>query len=75
VEIAPTEPNGHDSLADALLAANRLDEAEGEYKKALEVSPQFFFSWAASPRPARSARTGRAPTELCRVCQGCAVAL
>jgi tetratricopeptide (TPR) repeat protein len=44
-EAAPNEPNAHDSLADALLASSRYDEAETEYKKALEVSPSFWFSW------------------------------
>ena len=45
-EVAPTEPNAHDSLADALLANNQLDEALAEYQSALDTSKgQFVWSW------------------------------
>lgn len=43
--MAPNEPNAYDSLGDALLAANRLEDAEAQFKKALEVSPRFWQSW------------------------------
>ena len=47
VENAPNEPNGHDSLADALLANNQLDEAGSEYQKAIDISAgKFWFSWS-----------------------------
>ena len=45
IRVAPNEPNAYDSLGDALLAANRLEDAEAQFKKALEVSPRFWQSW------------------------------
>jgi tetratricopeptide (TPR) repeat protein len=41
----PQEPNPQDSLGEALLAAGRFDEAEAAYRKALELSPEFFGAW------------------------------
>lgn len=44
VELAPDEPNPHDSLADALIGANRLAEAEAEYGKAA-ATVDFAIAW------------------------------
>lgn len=41
----PNEPNPYDSLAEALMAAGRFDEAEETYQKALSVAPNFHWSW------------------------------
>jgi tetratricopeptide (TPR) repeat protein len=41
----PQEPNPQDSLGEALLAAGRFEESEAAYRKALELSPQFFAAW------------------------------
>ena len=47
VETAPNEANGHDSLADALMANNQLEEAGAEYQKAIDSSAgKFWFSWS-----------------------------
>ena len=47
VEVSPTEPNAHDSLADALLFTNQLDEAAAEYQKAIDTSGgKFWVSWS-----------------------------
>ena len=37
-EVAPHEANAHDTFADTLMAAGKLDDADAEYKKAIEVS-------------------------------------
>lgn len=42
VRILPQEPNPHDSLGEALLAAGKFADAEAEFRKALELSPQFW---------------------------------
>jgi tetratricopeptide (TPR) repeat protein len=39
--MSPTEPNPHDSLAEALMAAGDLVQAEAEFKRAFELSPKF----------------------------------
>jgi Flp pilus assembly protein TadD len=43
--LKPTEPNPHDSLGEALMAAGDFEQAEAEFKKALELSPQFDVAW------------------------------
>jgi tetratricopeptide (TPR) repeat protein len=40
--ILPQEPNTQDSLGEGLLAAGRFAEAEAAFRKALELSPQFW---------------------------------
>ena len=44
-QVAPFEPNAHDSLGDAWLANDQLDEARAAYLHALEISGDTF--WAA----------------------------
>lgn len=44
VELSPTEPNAHDSLAEALLANGQLDDALAEYEKAIDSSGGKFWS-------------------------------
>src|SRR3989442_8764514 len=46
-EVAPREPNAHDSLGEALLNANRLEEAEAEFRKAVAMDPHFAGAWTA----------------------------
>ncbi|MDP1822252.1 MAG: tetratricopeptide repeat protein [Archangium sp.] len=47
VELAPGEPNAHDSLADALLADDQLDDAAREYQRAIDGSAgRFWFAWS-----------------------------
>lgn len=47
VELAPGEPNAHDSLADALLANDQLDAAAIEYQRAIDGSAgKFWYSWS-----------------------------
>jgi Flp pilus assembly protein TadD len=41
----PQEPNAQDSLGEALLAAGKFKEAEAAFRKALDLSPQFFPAW------------------------------
>lgn len=41
VQVAPGDPNAHDSFAEGLLAAGRVDEALAEYQKALSLDPWF----------------------------------
>jgi tetratricopeptide (TPR) repeat protein len=41
----PNEPNPHDSLGEALMAAGDFEQAEAEFRKALELSPQFDVAW------------------------------
>jgi len=41
----PNEPNPQDSLGEALLAAGRFADAEAAFRKALELSPEFFSGW------------------------------
>jgi len=40
-------PNTHHNLANALLALEKYKEAEAEYKKAIEMDPDFIFSYHA----------------------------
>jgi tetratricopeptide (TPR) repeat protein len=42
VRILPKEPNPQDSLGEGLLAAGRFKDAEAAFRKALELSPQFW---------------------------------
>jgi Flp pilus assembly protein TadD len=42
VRILPQEPNAQDSLGEALLGAGKFTEAETAFRKALELSPQFW---------------------------------
>jgi tetratricopeptide (TPR) repeat protein len=44
-DVAPLEPNAHDSLGDALLANNELDEARAAYQRAIDSSNGTF--WAS----------------------------
>jgi tetratricopeptide (TPR) repeat protein len=44
VELAPDEPNSHDSLADLYTRTGRFEEAITHYKKALELDPSFAWS-------------------------------
>lgn len=47
VEVAPQEPNAHDSLGDALLADNQLDAAATEYQRAIDGSAgKFWVAWS-----------------------------
>jgi tetratricopeptide (TPR) repeat protein len=41
----PMEPNAQDSLGEALLAAGKFADAEAAFRRALELSPQFFSGW------------------------------
>jgi tetratricopeptide (TPR) repeat protein len=41
VELAPNNANAHDSLGESYEAAGRLKEAANEYRKALELDPDF----------------------------------
>ena len=59
IRVAPNEPNAYDSLGDALLAANRLEDAEAQFKKALEVSPRFWQSGRNSCDPRSAWRLER----------------
>jgi len=44
VQLSPNLANPHDTLAEVLLRAKRLREAEGEYKTALRLDPSFHVS-------------------------------
>lgn len=44
VDLAPDEPNSHDSLADLYTRTGRFEEAITHYKKALELDPSFAWS-------------------------------
>jgi len=44
LELAPDEPNSHDSLADLYTRTGRFEEAIAHYKNALEVDPSFAWS-------------------------------
>jgi tetratricopeptide (TPR) repeat protein len=47
VEVAPNEPNAHDSLADALLFDNQLEAASAEYQRAIDSSAgKFWLAWS-----------------------------
>jgi len=46
IALLPGEPNPLDSLAEAYFLMGRLDEAEENYKKALDVKPDFYPSAA-----------------------------
>lgn len=47
VEVAPTEPNAHDSLGDALLADDQLEAAVTEYQRAIDDSAgKFWVAWS-----------------------------
>jgi tetratricopeptide (TPR) repeat protein len=41
VRIAASDPNAHDSLGEALLAAGKVADAEAAYRRALELDPTF----------------------------------
>jgi tetratricopeptide (TPR) repeat protein len=41
VRMAASDPNAHDSLAEGLLAAGKVDEATAEYQRALGLDPEF----------------------------------
>jgi tetratricopeptide (TPR) repeat protein len=45
VSAMPNEPNPQDSLAEALMAGGQLTEAEAGFRKAAEMSPQFWQAW------------------------------
>ncbi|MBS2032693.1 MAG: tetratricopeptide repeat protein [Deltaproteobacteria bacterium] len=45
--LEPSEPNPHDSLAEALMNGGHLAESEAEFRKAVEVDPHFPQSWMA----------------------------
>lgn len=40
-EVAPDDPNAHDSLGEGLIGVQRFDEARREYERALELDPAF----------------------------------
>jgi len=44
LELAPDEPNSHDSLADLYTRTGRFEKAISHYKKALELDPSFAYS-------------------------------
>lgn len=47
IEVAPDEPNAHDSLGDALLADNQLEAAAAEYQRAIDGSAgKFWLAWS-----------------------------
>jgi tetratricopeptide (TPR) repeat protein len=46
VALKPDEPNAHDSLGEVLLLVGELDEAEVEFKRALELDPRTWMSAA-----------------------------
>jgi tetratricopeptide (TPR) repeat protein len=41
VELAPDDANSHSCLGDGLRAAGRLEEALSEYKRAIDIDPEF----------------------------------
>lgn len=43
--LAPDQANPHDSLGELLMVTGRYDEAEGEFRKAVTVKPDFCPSW------------------------------
>jgi tetratricopeptide (TPR) repeat protein len=47
VEVAPDEPNAHDSLGDALLLDNQLESASASYQRAIDESAgKFWLAWS-----------------------------
>ena len=47
VEVAPHEPNAHDSLGDALLLDNQLEAASAAYQRAIDNSAgKFWVAWS-----------------------------
>jgi tetratricopeptide (TPR) repeat protein len=46
VELVPDDPNPYDSYAELLMKMGRFDESIVQYKKALEIDPDFAFSHA-----------------------------
>ena len=47
VEVAPDEPNAHDSLGDALLFDNQLEAASAAYQRAIDNSAgKFWVAWS-----------------------------
>lgn len=47
VEVAPDEPNAHDSLGDALLLDNQLEAASASYQRAIDDSAgKFWVAWS-----------------------------
>ncbi len=47
VEAEPTDANPHDSLAEILQKAGRLEESLAEYREALKIDPKFYSSQKA----------------------------
>jgi tetratricopeptide (TPR) repeat protein len=47
IEAEPTDPNPHDSLAEILQKAGRLEESLAEYREALKLDPKFYSSQKA----------------------------
>lgn len=45
VELIPDEPNPYDSYAELLMKDGRFEESIEKYEKALEINPQFVFSY------------------------------
>jgi tetratricopeptide (TPR) repeat protein len=43
-EVEPNEPNPHDTLAEILRKAGRLEESVAEYREALKLDPKFYYS-------------------------------
>ena len=50
VQVVPSDPNAHDSLAEGLLTAGRVEEGLAEYQKALALDPWFASSYLGSAR-------------------------
>ncbi|HPG40945.1 MAG TPA: tetratricopeptide repeat protein [bacterium] len=42
IELAPDEPNPYDSYGEVLQKQGQLDEAIAQYKKALDINPEFY---------------------------------
>ena len=66
VALLPDEPNPHDSYGELLLAAGRLEDAEREYRRAVELDPGFTNSYRGLARVAQARhdyRAARSPLE------------
>ena len=46
VELKPQEPNAYDALGEVLLLVGRIDEAETQFQRALELDPRLWMSAA-----------------------------